>query len=56
MAFPCISRGIHRFPEEVAAQTAIATVKAHSYGGDVTFCCALEEDYADYKRLLEQAS
>ena len=56
VAFPCISRGVHRYPIERAADIAIATVKAHPYAGTVIFCCHKKEDYFAYAaRLHEKA-
>ena len=57
VAFPCISRGVHRYPAERAADIAIAAAKAHPYGGTVIFCCRNGTDYHIYverihKRLL----
>lgn len=48
VAFPCISRGVQRYPIERAAEIAITTVKAHSYTGTVFFCCHTQEDYLAY--------
>lgn len=52
VAFPCISRGIHRFPADIAAQTAVSAVVTHAYRGDVIFCCATEEDRDAYLQIL----
>ena len=52
VAFPCISRGVHRYPVDRAADVAIAAVKAHPFAGTVTFCCWTEVDYLAYARRL----
>ena len=54
IAFPCISRGIHRFPAETAAEIALAAILAHSYGGVVILCCLMKEDFYAYNRLLKE--
>ena len=56
VALSCISRGVHRYPIERAAEIAITTVKAHPYAGTVFFCCHTQEDYLAYAaRLYEKA-
>ncbi len=52
VAFPCISRGVHRYPVDRAADIAISTVKAHPFAGTVIFCCWTEADYLAYARRL----
>ena len=54
VAFPCISRGIHRFPAELAARIALDAINAHSYGGVVILCCLIKEDFYAYNRLLKE--
>ena len=54
VAFPCISRGVHRYPIERAAEIAITTVNAHSYAGTVIFCCLTQEDYLAYAARLHE--
>lgn len=53
IAFPCISRGIHRFPADVAARVMIETMRASPYDGAITICCLKEEDYEAYKIYAE---
>lgn len=55
VAFPCISRGVHRYPIERAAEIAITTVKAHPYAGTVIFCCRTQEDYLAYAGCLRSS-
>ncbi len=57
IAFPNISTGIYRFPKEMAAEIAIATVKeqlATNLGiAQVTFVCFDADNFAVYSRLLQ---
>lgn len=55
VAFPCISRGVHRYPIKRAAEIAITTVKAHPYAGTVIFCCRTQEDYLAYAGCLRSS-
>lgn len=52
VAFPCISRGVHRYPAERASRIAVATIKAHSYTGTVIFCCQNNIDYDAYNKRI----
>lgn len=53
IAFPCISRGIHRFPAETAARTMIETMRASPYDGNIVICCYRKEDFEAYKVFAE---
>ena len=54
VAFPCISRGVHRYPVERAADIAIAVVMAHPYAGTLIFSCHTKEDYLAYASRLHE--
>lgn len=60
IAFPGISTGIYRFPIELAADIAVATVRAVSMAqpqlGEVVFCCFTAADLLVYERALGGAS
>ena len=56
VAFPCISRGIHRFPAGIAADIALDVIRTHSYQGKVIICCVTDEDYEVYWKRLFGAS
>jgi O-acetyl-ADP-ribose deacetylase (regulator of RNase III) len=57
LAFPSISTGIYGYPVELAAEVAIATVRAVSSGqaqlGEVIFCCFAAADLAVYEAALK---
>ena len=58
IAFPCISTGVYRFPQERAATIAVREVcsfleKSPSFK-KVMFVCFLQEDFGIYQRLLQQ--
>lgn len=44
VAFCCISRGIHRFPVDLAAKTTLEAMLAHDFAGRVTVCAYTDED------------
>jgi len=56
VAFSCISTGVYGYPFDLAAETAIATVKdalrATSSIESVIFCCFSASDHALYEALL----
>jgi len=52
IAFPCISTGIYRFPAARAAAIAVGTVRGHSKGLYVQFCCFGRDDLLLYQALL----
>ncbi len=58
LAFPSISTGVYRYPSELAAAVAVATVRAaateHDTLREVRFCCFSERDLAIYAGLLER--
>lgn len=60
IAFPCISTGIYRFPNDQAAQIAIVTTKnfllAQPTDLVVSFCCFQVEDYRIYQQLIQEHS
>jgi O-acetyl-ADP-ribose deacetylase len=53
IAFPCISTGIYRFPQELAAAIAVGTVRAHlearPFPVSVVFCCFSDRDFGLYQ-------
>jgi len=60
LAFPCISTGVYGYPQQEAAEVAVATVRerlaAASYHCDVVFCCFGYEEFMAYRRLLAAAA
>ena len=56
VAFCCISTGVFHFPNDLAAEIAINTVKAYPLKciKTVVFNVFLDKDYDIYKRLLAQ--
>ena len=55
IAFPNISTGIYRFPKELAAEVAIATVASYESDiiEDVIFVCFDDENYQIYEKQLK---
>jgi len=52
IAFPCISTGIYGFPKRLAAEIAVATVRAADLAIDVTFVCFDDESFRIYRDVL----
>jgi O-acetyl-ADP-ribose deacetylase len=56
IAFPSISTGIYGYPIELAARTAVATVReiltTQTTLEEVIFCCFSQSDLAIYEKLL----
>ncbi len=52
VAFSCISRGIHRFPADIAAKTTVDVMLAHDYAGLAVVCTFTDEDLEAYQALL----
>lgn len=55
VAFPCISCGIHRFPPDIAARTAVRVMQSHSFDGRIIICCHSETDFAAYRNIALRA-
>lgn len=57
VAFSCISTGVYGYPFDLAAETAIATVRDALSSAtsieEVTFCCFSAGDLSVYQKLLE---
>lgn len=57
LAFPCISTGIYRYPAELAAETAVFTVRKAAQElaviEQVIFCCFQPADLLIYEGLLK---
>lgn len=57
VAFSCISTGVYGYPFDLAAETAIATVRdalsSATAVEDVIFCCFSAGDLSVYRKLLE---
>ena len=57
IAFSCISTGVYGYPFDLAAETALATVRDAVRGTrslqSVIFCCFSARDLAVYERLLQ---
>jgi O-acetyl-ADP-ribose deacetylase (regulator of RNase III) len=58
LAFPGISTGVYAYPVELAAEVALASVKAalQEFGEleEVIFCCFSGRDLAIYQKLIDQ--
>ncbi len=54
IAFPSISTGIYGYPVALAAEMAVATVKAAQFDGDVIFCCFSDADLHIYETILSR--
>lgn len=61
IAFPSISTGVFGYPVDLAARTAVSTVRATIAGLDevikeVTFCCFSSADLNVYQKLLDDGA
>lgn len=58
VAFPCISTGVYHFPNELAAEVAIKTIreflKKSQFVREVTICCFLDKDVEIYQNKLKE--
>ena len=58
IAFPCISTGVYRFPADLAAETALASLKKTlpqcPTVEKIVFCCFSPQDAERYRALLER--
>lgn len=52
IAFPCIGTGKYRIPPQLAAETALAVLRAHPFAGKVVLCTFTASEYAIYAELL----
>lgn len=55
IAFPCISCGIHRFPADIAARTAVRVMQEHPFDGAIVICCSQRENYDAYAQVAREA-
>ena len=56
LAFPCISTGIYKFPQELAAKIAVNTCRQQQsvdFCPQIIFCCFNTKDYEIYRAILE---
>lgn len=59
VAFPCISTGVYHFPNELASEVAVKTIreflKKSQYVKEVTICCFLDKDVEIYKNRFKES-
>lgn len=59
IAFPCISTGVYHFPNELAADIAIKTIRQFlrksNFVKEVTICCFLDKDIIVYKNKFKNS-
>ena len=59
IAFPCISTGVYRFPQERAAQIAVREVREFLQSNpgfeSVLFVCFLPQDFEIYQKLWQES-
>lgn len=59
IAFPCISTGIYKFPNQLAAEIAVSTIlefkNVANAPTDIIFCCFLSDDVAIYEDVLAKS-
>jgi len=60
LAFPCIATGAHEFPNDLACDIAVSTVRMwineHSTPDTITFCCFDDLDFRLYEHKLAQSA
>jgi O-acetyl-ADP-ribose deacetylase len=60
IAFPSISTGAFAFPLKLAAPIAISTVRGFDFSAaelqEIIFCCHSHEDFAIYRKLLNNTA
>jgi len=53
IAFPCISTGVYRYPQDAAAQIALGVMRRHQAEFERVIACVFtEQDQGVYERLL----
>lgn len=59
IAFPCISTGVYHFPNDLAAEIAIKTMrkflKTSRFVKEITVCCFLDKDLEIYKAKFKDS-
>lgn len=59
IAFPCISTGIYKFPNLLAAEIAVSTIlefkNTANAPADIIFCCFIPDDVAIYEDVLAKS-
>jgi O-acetyl-ADP-ribose deacetylase (regulator of RNase III) len=59
IAFPCISTGIYKFPNQLAAEIAVSTIlefkNVANAPTDIIFCCFLSDDVAIYEDVFAKS-